>query len=135
MAYAVGAHRHTPEIDQILGQATGAPVEALFTPHLAPMDRGIFTTCYATPEAAVGEGDLLDALREAYREQPFVRVVEELPATKHVSHTNFCDLAVRVARGRALVLACIDNLVKGASGAAVQNFNCMLGLDQTTGLM
>ena len=130
-AYNVGRHRHTPEIDQVLGIAAGKSVEVIFTPHLIPMDRGILTTTYAYPTGDATEEDLLAALRSFYDGQPFVRVVEHLPATKDVSGTNFCDLTVRCVRGRVMVISCIDNLVKGASGAAVQNFNLMYQFPET----
>jgi N-acetyl-gamma-glutamyl-phosphate reductase len=136
-AYSVGRHRHTPEIDQVLTTAAGGrgePVEVTFTPHLVPMDRGIFATVYAAPRQAAVEHDLLDLYRAFYADSPFVRVVNHLPATKDSAHTNYCDLTVRVVRGRILVLACLDNLIKGASGVAVQNLNLMLGRPETTAL-
>ena len=135
MPYNVGQHRHTPEIDQLLGQLAGAPVQAIFTPHLAPMDRGILTTAYTLPVGDTTETAAADALRDFYAEQPFVTVVDTLPATKHVSGTNHCHLAVRKVRDRLLVFSCIDNLLKGASGAAVQNFNWMFGFPEATALI
>jgi len=133
-AYNVGRHRHTPEIDQVLTLAGGQSVEVVFTPHLVPMDRGILTTAYATPLGEPTEGSLLECLRNFYQEMPFVRVVEHLPATKDVVGTNFCDVTVRTVRDRVVVISCIDNLIKGASGAAVQNFNLMYGFPETTSL-
>jgi N-acetyl-gamma-glutamyl-phosphate reductase len=130
-AYNVGRHRHTPEIDQVLGAAAGQSIEVVFTPHLIPMDRGILTTAYAEPATDASEEDLLDSLRSFYDGQPFVRVVDHLPATKDVSGTNFCDITARIVRGRVVVISCIDNLVKGASGAAVQNFNLMYEYPET----
>ena len=134
-AYNIGRHRHTPEIDQILSIAAGRPIEVVFTPHLVPMDRGILTTAYAVPIGPLQEEDLLRALREFYTGRPFVRVVSHLPATKDVAHTNFCHLTARLVRGRVILVSCIDNLIKGASGAAVQNFNLMYGFPETTALM
>jgi N-acetyl-gamma-glutamyl-phosphate reductase len=134
-AYQVGQHRHTPEIEQVLSDVAGEPVEVLFTPHLIPMDRGIFTTIYATPGRAVSEAELLELYRTYYARAPFVRVVEHLPATKYCVGSNFLDLTVRVVRRRIVVLACEDNLIRGASGVAVQNFNRMYGLDERTGLL
>jgi N-acetyl-gamma-glutamyl-phosphate reductase len=134
-AYAVGTHRHTPEIEQVLGDVAGAPVEVIFTPHLIPMDRGIFTTIYAVPRRPVTAEKLLDLYREYYAGKPFVRVRESLPATKDTAHTNYLDLTVRLVRDRIVVLACEDNLVRGASGVAVQNFNRMMGYDERTGLI
>jgi N-acetyl-gamma-glutamyl-phosphate reductase len=138
-AYNVGRHRHTPEIERILSHAARRPVEVIFTPHLIPMDRGILTTCYArpihsTPRGEVTEELLLGLLRETYAGQPFVRVVDHLPATKDTVDSNFCDITVRVVRGRVLTISTLDNLVKGASGAAVQNFNLMFGFPETTAL-
>jgi N-acetyl-gamma-glutamyl-phosphate reductase len=134
-AYNVGKHRHNPEIDQVLGTVAGRPIETIFTPHLVPMNRGILTTAYAVPARAVTEPELMDALRAAYAGQAFVHVVDHLPATKDVSGTNFCQLTARLVRGRVIVISCIDNLIKGASGAAVQNFNLMYGFPETTALL
>ena len=134
-AYGVGTHRHMPEIDQVLSDAGGSRVEVVFTPHLMPMDRGILSTCYAEPAKELTEDALVSILDEFYVDEPFVRVSKTLPTTKQVSGTNFCDIAVRLVRGRVLVLSAIDNLVKGASGAAVQNFNLMYGLKETSALL
>lgn len=133
-AYGVGnKHRHGPEIEQVLTAACGRTVEAIFTPHLIPMDRGILATMYARLIKPAGEADLLAAVRAFYAGKPFMRVVEHLPSTKDSAHTNFCDITVRVARGQAIVIACLDNLIKGAAGVAVQNFNLMCGFPETTG--
>jgi len=136
-AYNVGKHRHTPEIDQVLsdvGREQGEPVEVIFTPHLVPMDRGIFATIYATPRSTPVEHELLELYRSFYADCPFIRVSGRLPATKESAHTNFCDMTVRVVRGKILVLACLDNLIKGAAGVAVQNFNLMFDHPETTAL-
>jgi N-acetyl-gamma-glutamyl-phosphate reductase len=134
-AYSVGKHRHTPEIEQALADVAGEPVEVLFTPHLVPMDRGIFSTIYAVPRRPLGEEELREVYREYYGRHPFVRVVDHLPATKDCAGSNFFDVTVRVVRDRVLVLACLDNLVRGASGVAVQNFNGMYGYDPRTALL
>jgi N-acetyl-gamma-glutamyl-phosphate reductase len=134
-AYGVGKHRHTPEIEQALSDVAGGPVEVIFTPHLIPMDRGIFSTLYATPRRPFTEAQLLDLYRAYYAKAPFVRVVDHLPSTKDCAGSNFLDLTVRVVRDRVVVLACEDNLVRGASGVAVQNFNRMYGLDERTALL
>jgi N-acetyl-gamma-glutamyl-phosphate reductase len=133
-AYGVGTHRHMPEIDQVLSGVVGKTVRVVFTPHLIPMDRGILTTCYAQPSKESSDDALLEMMREYYAGEPFVRVSKSLPGTKHVSGTNFCDIAARNVRGRVVVISAIDNLVKGASGAAVQNFNVMYGFEETTAL-
>jgi N-acetyl-gamma-glutamyl-phosphate reductase len=134
-AYSVGRHRHTPEIERVLHLATGALVEVIFTPHLMPMDRGILTTTYSRPTGPVSEPMLLESMRAFYAGKPFVRVLDDLPATKNSAGTNFCDMTVRVVRGRVLTISCLDNLIKGASGAAVQNFNLMYGFPETAGLL
>ena len=133
-AYNVGRHRHTPEIEQILSTASGADVQVIFTPHLVPMDRGILATTYSRPIRPVTESQVLEAIREFYAREPFVRVVDHLPATKDSSGTNYCDITARVVRGRVLTISCIDNLIKGAAGAAVQNFNLLYGYPETMGL-
>ncbi len=134
-AYNVGQHRHTPEIEQTLSDVAGEPVEVVFTPHLIPMNRGIFTTIYATPRRPLTEAQLLDLFRTYYAQAPFVRVLSHLPATSYCTGSNFLDLTVRVVRDRILVLVCEDNLVRGASGVAVQNFNRMYGHDERTALL
>jgi N-acetyl-gamma-glutamyl-phosphate reductase len=134
-AYGVGTHRHTPEIEQILTYIADAPVEVIFTPHLIPMDRGIFSAIYATPHRIFTDAQLLDLYRTYYANAPFVRIVERLPTTKDSAYTNFLDIAVRVVRGRIVILAAEDNLIRGASGVAVQNFNRMFGFDERTGLL
>jgi N-acetyl-gamma-glutamyl-phosphate reductase len=134
-AYSVGKHRHQPEIEQILGRATGKHVEVIFTPHLTPMDRGILSAIYARPTRKVSESEVLAALREFYKGQPFVRIVNHLPATKDTAHTNFVDITARVVKDRVVLISAEDNLIKGASGAAVQNFNWMFGFDETLGLL
>ncbi len=133
-AYNVGRHRHTPEIEQILSTAHGAPIEVIFTPHLIPMDRGILSTTYSRPKPGMTEDKLLDTLRAFYANEPFVRVVDHLPGTKDTADTNFCDVTARLVRNRVITISCLDNLIKGAAGAAVQNFNLMYGYPETTAL-
>jgi N-acetyl-gamma-glutamyl-phosphate reductase len=133
-AYNVGRHRHTPEIEQIVARHAGVRPEVIFTPQLAPMDRGILSTIYIRPQQPITEAAVMKLLRDAYAGERFVRVVDHLPATKDTVDTNFCDITARVVRGRVLLISCLDNLVKGAAGAAVQNFNCVFGLPETAGL-
>ena len=133
--YAVGTHRHTPEIDMVLSQASKKNVEVLFTPHLTPMDRGILASIYARPTKKATEEELLEVVRNFYKDCPFIRVVEDLPATKQTVDTNFCDITVRVARGYVIIFSCLDNLIKGASGVAVQNFNLLYDYPETTALI
>lgn len=134
-AYNVGRHRHTPEIEQVIGRHAAVRPNVIFTPQLAPMDRGILSTIYIRPKQAVAENDVMSLLREAYATERFVRVVDHLPGTKDTVDTNFCDITARVVRGRVLLISCLDNLVKGAAGAAVQNFNVLFDLPETMGLL
>lgn len=133
-AYGVGHHRHMGEIDQELAKAAGRPVTASFTPHLLPQNRGILATSYVRGEAeAVHAG-----LAERYSSEPFVHVLPfgRTPATRHVRGSNHCLIGVAADRqpGRTIVISVLDNLVKGASGQAIQNLNLMLGHAETTGI-
>jgi N-acetyl-gamma-glutamyl-phosphate reductase len=130
-AYGLVSHRHTPEMQQLIGG------EILFTPHLAPMNRGILATCYGRPTAASATtDDLLGALQAAYADEPFVVVSEAIPSTKATLGTNAVHITARVdARtGHAIVISALDNLTKGASGGAVQAANVALGIDESAGL-
>jgi N-acetyl-gamma-glutamyl-phosphate reductase len=130
-AYGVFEHRHAVEIEQELG----TPVT--FVPHLLPIDRGILETIYAVLEPGVGDREIAGALHAAYDGSPFVRLTgRDLPEIKHVAHTNFCDIGWRVnaARNQVVLVACIDNLGKGAAGQAIQNFNVAFGFDEELGL-
>ncbi len=135
-AYGVTTHRHTPEIEQVLSDISGKPINVNFTPHLIPIDRGILSTIYARLKREIKEEELYSIYRETYRNEPFIRVTEELPDLKYVKGTNFCDIALRVNKrtGTFIIITAIDNLMKGASGQAVQNMNIMLALNEITGL-
>jgi len=135
-AYGVLDHRHTPEIEQNLSTVAGSPVQVLFTPHLAPMNRGILATCYARPTSALSTGEARDALHAAYDDEPFVVVRDTPPSTKATLGSNTAHVtAYADARtGWIVCFAALDNLVKGASGQAVQCANLALGLPETTGL-
>lgn len=133
-AYAVGTHRHQPEIIDIVGRFSGTMPGLVFTPHLVPMDRGILSTIYTRPVNGVSANQIRECLGAFYHNQPFVRVVSHLPVTKHVANTNYCDITVRENDGWIILISALDNLIKGASGAAVQCMNVMFGLDQTLGL-
>ena len=130
-AYGVFSHRHGAEIQQELG------MEVTFVPHLVPLDRGILETIYARLQPGVDAEAIERVLTEAYASSPFVRLTGgDLPEIKHVAHTNFCDIGWRIDRpgGRLVLVSCIDNLVKGAAGQAIQNFNVAFGFDETLGL-
>lgn len=138
-AYRVGNHQHTPEIEQELASLAGEAVTVTFTPHLVPMVRGILSTIYLKlkPRAGFSLEELYNLYGEFYRGCPFVRLLREvLPETRWVRGSNFCDLGIRLEErtGRVILVSAIDNLVKGASGQAVQNMNLVLGLPQETGL-
>ncbi|NOY85920.1 MAG: N-acetyl-gamma-glutamyl-phosphate reductase [Deltaproteobacteria bacterium] len=140
-AYGIaGVHRHTPEIDQELTRIGGKEIRVTFTPHLLPVSRGILSTIYADPAGSLEAEAVCDLYKERYRDEPFVQVrgnQEPLPTLKEVRGTNMCVIAPRIDRGngRIIVISCLDNLVKGASGQAVQNMNIMLGLPETLGLL
>jgi len=136
-AYKIFAHRHTPEIDQELSRLAQKEIRVTFVPHLIPMDRGILSTIYVHIKKKMKTDELLNAYHDFYKGEPFVRVYPKgkLPNTKDVRGSNFCDIGVAVSESdeRAVVVTAIDNLVKGASGEAVQNMNIMLGYPETTG--
>jgi N-acetyl-gamma-glutamyl-phosphate reductase len=132
-AYGLLTHRHTPEMEQILG------AEVIFTPHLAPMVRGILATCYARPAPGAGPlstADVMGALHQAYDGEPFVVVTDAAPSTKATAGSNCAHVTARVdpRTGWVLALCALDNLVKGASGQALQCANIALGLPEATGL-
>jgi N-acetyl-gamma-glutamyl-phosphate reductase len=137
-AYKIFAHRHTPEIDQELSQVARKEIRVTFVPHLIPMDRGILSTLYVHLKKKMKTDELLNAFHDFYRGEPFVRIYSKgkLPNTKDVRGSNFCDIGVAVSESddRAVIVTAIDNLVKGASGEAVQNMNIMLGYPESTGL-
>jgi N-acetyl-gamma-glutamyl-phosphate reductase len=131
-AYALFGHRHTPEMEQALG------VPVTFTPHLVPLDRGILSTTYARLKPGVTAATVDETLRAAYADAFFVRLTgDRLPEIKHVVHTNFCDIGWKVDEptGRLIVVAVLDNLLKGAAGQAVQQFNLLCGWPQQEGLL
>ena len=136
VAYGLLDHRHTPEIEQNLVGPAGQPSTVLFTPHLAPMNRGILATCYARPTSAVSTADVLACLADAYAGEPFVVVSERSPSTKATLGSNTAHLTARadLRTGFVVAIAAIDNLVKGASGQALQCANLALGLDEVLGL-
>lgn len=137
-AYGVGAHRHAPEIEQGLSKAAGSPIVVNFTPHLMPMSRGILSSCYVKLANGSTPDDLRAVLDRRYADEKFVHVAAPgvSPATRHVRGSNHTIIGVFPDRvpGRAIVISVLDNLVKGASGQAVQNMNVMQGWDEATAL-
>lgn len=135
-AYGLLTHRHTPEIEFAIGSHAGLEAQVLFTPHLAPMNRGILATCYARPVGAISTADVMACLHDAYADEPFVVVAERSPSTKATLGSNSVHLTARVddRTGTVLAIGALDNLVKGASGQGIQCANAVLGLPETTGL-
>ena len=136
-AYGLLTHRHTAEMEQALAHVSGAPVSVLFTPHLVPMTRGILATCYARPAVpGLSTAGLLAQYRDFYGDEPFVHVTDEPPHTKATTGSNSVQVTVRFddRTGTVVAIAAEDNLVKGASGQAIQNANILLGLPETLGL-
>ena len=137
-AYGVATHRHTPEIEQVYSECAGKPVIVQFTPHLLPLDRGILATCYASLKAGVTAQQVEDVFQAQYGNEYFVRLrgLGACPELKNVRASNFVDIGWQLdpRTGRIIVMSCLDNLVKGAAGQAVQNMNVMFGLPENTGL-
>lgn len=136
-AYKVGEHQHLPEIEQALEQFGGRPVSISFVPHLIPITRGIYTTIHATLAKETSEEEIEHIYAQHYTNEPFVRFSKSLvPHIRGVVHTNFIDIGFKIRRetNQLIVLSAIDNLLKGAAGQAVQNFNLMFGFDETEGL-
>jgi len=137
-AYGIATHRHSPEIQQEMEKLFGGKVNLSFTPHLVPINRGILTTTYMTFNDFMETKDVIDLYREFYKDCPFVRVLGEgkFPQTKAVAGSNYCDIGIKSDKrtGRVIAVSAIDNLVKGASGQAVQNMNLMMGFDEKDGL-
>jgi N-acetyl-gamma-glutamyl-phosphate reductase len=134
-AYGVGSHRHMPEMEQIAGEIAGSDVKILFQPHAGPFDRGILSTVYCQPEGKVSADKLSQLYNDFYANEPFVQICTDAPAVKEVAGTNYCHIFPTVVKGRIVSFSAIDNLVKGASGQAVQNMNIVFGLEETFGLM
>ena len=137
-AYKVNRHQHTPEIEMVLSRVAGNPVTVTFTTHLVPMTRGILCTMYATLAEKVTDEAIHALFSRYYEGRPFVRVrpLGKFPATKEVWGSNYCDIgfATDERTGRITIVTAIDNLVKGAAGQAIQNFNMMMGWDEALGL-
>ncbi|MGI6205447.1 MAG: N-acetyl-gamma-glutamyl-phosphate reductase [Anaerovoracaceae bacterium] len=135
-AYGIAHHRHTPEIEQEISKVAGKKIMVQFTPHLMPMKRGIFATIYADLNKNVTTDDIYDVLENAYGGEKFIRIRKGMCESRFVVGTNFCDLSARVDERtrRVIISSCIDNMVKGAAGQAVQNMNIICGLDEAEGL-
>jgi N-acetyl-gamma-glutamyl-phosphate reductase len=138
-AYSIGIHRHTPEIEQELSNLAGKETMILFTPHLIPIMRGILSSIYIMPNSNFNTTELLELYKEFYKGEPFVRILPEgkFPETNEVVNTNYCNIGVKVddRTKRIIIVSAIDNLIKGASGQAIQNMNIIFGFDEKAGLV
>jgi len=137
-AYAIGTHRHAPEMDQAIRDFADRSVNVRFTPHLIPMNRGMIATCHVTLDKGVSVSDLRQVYETAYCDEPFIHLLEDrqVPQTRHIRGSNHCQIGVFADRtpNSAVIVAVIDNLTKGSSGQAIQNYNLTQGWDETLGL-
>jgi N-acetyl-gamma-glutamyl-phosphate reductase len=132
--YGIGTHRHMPEIEQIASDVAGKNVTILFQPHVGPFDRGILSTVYCVPKEKVSDEQLDRLYRDFYAGEPFVQILTDAPAVKDVAGTNYCHVFPTFVKGRIVSFSVIDNLVKGASGQAIQNMNIIFGIEEALGL-
>ncbi len=132
--YGIGTHRHMPEIEQIASDVAGKNVTVLFQPHVGPFDRGILSTVYCQPKQKLSNDGLSQLYLDFYADEPFVHILSDAPAVKNVAGTNYCHIYPTLVKGRIVSFSAIDNLVKGASGQAIQNMNIIFGLEETIGL-
>ena len=132
--YGIGNHRHMPEIEQIASDVAGKKVTVLFQPHVGPFDRGILSTVYCQPKKNLSNEELLLLYNDFYKNEPFVQICKDAPAVKDVAGTNYCHIFVTCVKGKVVCFSAIDNLVKGASGQAIQNMNIVFGIEETLGL-
>ena len=133
--YGIGVHRHMPEIEQIAGEVAGSDVKVLFQPHVGPFDRGILSTVYTEPVKTIDNEQLAQLYADFYDAEPFVQVRSDAPAIKDIVGTNYCHVFATCVKGRIICFSAIDNIVKGASGQAIQNMNIIFGLQETMGLV
>ena len=136
-AYKIGVHQHAPEINQLLGDLAKKDINVLFVPHVAPIKRGIFETIYVKTNKTQSPKDLVKLYKDFYKNETFVRVYDEgkFPQAKDIFNTNFCDIGITASADKIIITSCIDNLIKGAAGQAVQNMNIMCGFEETLGLL
>ena len=134
-AYGIGTHRHMPEIEQIASDVSGKKVTVLFQPHVGPFDRGILSTVYCLPKKKLSNDELSELYNDFYQDEPFVQVRKDAPAVKDIAGTNYCHIFAINVKGRIVCFSAIDNLVKGASGQAIQNMNIIFNLEETLGLL
>ena len=133
-AYGIGTHRHMPEMEQVAGEIAGQSVQILFQPHVGAFDRGIYSTVYSRPKGKIDTEELLKLYGDFYHGEPFVQIRNDAPRVKDAAGTNYCHIFPTCIKGRIVSFSVIDNLVKGASGQAIQNMNILFGLRETLGL-
>ncbi|MHC4739750.1 MAG: N-acetyl-gamma-glutamyl-phosphate reductase [Planctomycetota bacterium] len=134
-AYGIGSHRHMPEMEQIAAQIAGCDIKILFQPHVGPFDRGIASTVYCHPKTNIDAEKLLTLYNDFYADEPFVQICNTAPSVKDVAGTNYCHIFPTCAKGKIIIFSAIDNLIKGASGQAIQNMNIIFGMEETLGLL
>ena len=134
-AYGIGSHRHMPEMELLAGEVAGDDVQILFQPHVASFDRGILSTVYCQPKAKISAEQLAKLYKDFYSGEQFVRICDDSPALKDVAGSNYCHIFPSCAKGKIIIFSAIDNLVKGASGQAIQNMNIIFDLEETLGLL
>ena len=135
-AYKINEHQHKPEINMGINKLTGKNTDVIFVPHLIPVDRGILSTVYTDLKKKMNTAELIKLYKNFYKDEPFLGIMAEgiLPAIRDVQHTNLCNIGIKVTGSKAILVSCIDNLLKGAAGQAVQNMNIMYGFEETEGL-
>ena len=134
--YGVAGHRHAPEIEQEVSKAIDSDIVVNFTPHLVPMNRGELVTIYVKRAEGVSHEVLVNTLKESYKNEKFIKVINDIPQTRFVRGSNYCFISAKEDRipNRSIIVATLDNLVKGSSGQAIQNMNLMFGFDEWEGL-
>jgi N-acetyl-gamma-glutamyl-phosphate reductase len=133
-AYGIGSHRHMPEMEHVASRIAASDVQILFQPHAGPFDRGILSTIYCQPKGKIDDKKLAKLYEDFYADEPFVQVRKDAPGIKDVAGTNYCHIFPTCVKGRIVSFSAIDNLVKGASGQAIQNMNIIFGFEETLGL-
>jgi N-acetyl-gamma-glutamyl-phosphate reductase len=134
-AYSIGKHRHQPEMEQIAGEIAGKSIDVLFQPHVGPFDVGILSTIYCQPKEKMTNEKLAELYKDFYKNEHFVQVLNTAPMLKDIAKTNYCHIYPAVCKDKIVVFTAIDNLIKGASGQAIQNMNIMYNFDETAGLL
>ena len=132
--YGIGTHRHMPEMEQVASDVCGKKSRVLFQPHVGSFDRGILSTVYSAPTDKITPTTLSKLYADFYKDERFVQVLNDAPKLKDIAHTNYCHIFPTIVKGRVVCFAAIDNLIKGASGQAVQNMNIISGMDESLGL-